>query len=151
MGGVLPGMGQQRLYLRRPQIEAFPQLCFLGGGEPARRDATLDLVDGAERRLLVALGVAEAVIREAARQQRHLPRPVPGRPQRDALLLDGGRTQPLAAPAFGLGPAIDVALQVGQLQLAYGEPLAEGGEQVLEMQLDPSTVRSSRESRCVVR
>jgi hypothetical protein len=57
--------------------------------------------------------------------------------RRTVLTVAGGRTQPLAAHAFGLGPAVNVALQVGQLQLADREPLAEGGDQVLEMQIDP--------------
>jgi hypothetical protein len=43
----------------------------------------------------------------------------------------------LPPPAPGLGPAVHVALQVGRLQLADRESLAEGGHQVLEMQLDP--------------
>ena len=48
-----------------------------------------------------------------------------------------GRTQPLSALFLGLGAAVNVALQVGQFQLADGEPLAEGGGDVPEMQLDP--------------
>ena len=77
------------------------------------------------------------MIGKAAGDHPHFLRPVPRRPQRDDFFLDGGRTQPFAAHALRLGTAVNVALQVGQLQLADREPLAKGGDQVLEVQLDP--------------
>jgi len=39
--------------------------------------------------------------------------------------------------ALGFGTAINIALQVGELQLTEWKPLAERGDQVLEVQSDP--------------
>lgn len=46
------------------------------------------------------------------------------------------RTQSLAVQALRFGTAVNVALEVGQLQFADREPLPEGREQVLEVQIN---------------
>src|SRR5271166_886959 len=101
--------------MRTPQFQAVRRVTI---------SFSIDLDSGLEGRLLVSLGVAKAVIGIAARDDLHANAPVPGGAEGDDLLLDRGRVERTTA-APGPGPAVHVALEVGQRELADREALAE--------------------------
>ena len=80
---------QQLVDLAPLEVERVPELLLLGGGQSARFDLPLDLLPGLERRLLPRLPVDEPAPRPLGLDQLVPPAPIPGRPERGDLFLDG--------------------------------------------------------------